>query len=368
MKYKKVAIVCDWIKDWWGAEVVLEQLMNIFPKADIYTSIFFQKNRDIFEWRNIYTSYIQKIPIFNKSHKLALTLRPKAFESFDFSNYDIVISSTSAESKWVITKPETLQICYCHTPTRYFWSHYHEYINMMEFWILNPIWRWLMPKMVHKLRQWDYIAAQRPDYIISNSNNTAFRIRKYYDREATTIYPCIDTSIFIYNEKKEDFYICVGRCIPYKKFDLLVDAFNANWKKLVLITNTKNKLQKDLQKISNDNIEWKINITDDEKHRLLSKAKAFVFPPEEDFWLVPIEAMASWTPVIAYWKWGALETVKDWITGLFFEEQNKESLNKVIETFEELSFNPKKIREHSILFDKESFKKNILEFIKKHEK
>jgi len=362
---KKIAIVCDWIKDWGWAEIVLEQLLAIFPNADIFTSVFWQKDNPVFKWRKITTSFIQKLPFFKKSHKLALTLRPLAFESFDLSEYDIVLSSTSAESKGVITKPDTLQICYCHTPTRYFWSHYHEYLNMMEFWILNFVWKYFAPKIINKLRQWDFVAAQRPDFFIANSENTSKRISKYYWRESEVIYPCIDTSKFKLNEKKEDFYLYVWRCIPYKKFDLIVDVFNKNWKKIILVTNTDNKLYRKLKKKSKDNIQWKLNLSREEVNKLFGKAKAFLFPPEEDFWLVPIEAMASWTPVIAYNKWGALETVVDWKTWIFFEEQTVSSLNKTINKFENMSFDSKEIREYAMKFDKKVFNKEILKFITK---
>ena len=368
LNWKKIAIVCDWIKDMWWAEVVLAQLLEIFPEADIFTSIFFQKWNPIFDWKKIITSSIQNIPLLNKSHKLALTLRPKAFERFDFSGYDIVISSTTAESKWIITKPETLFICYCHTPTRYFWSHYHEYINMMEFWILNPIGKRFMPRLVHNLRKWDFLAAQRPDYFLANSKNTKNRIKKYYNREAEVVYPWIDTEKFIFSSEKKDFYLYVWRCIPYKKFDLIVDAFNKNWKKIVIITNTDNKLFRKLKSISKENISWKLNISFEEIKKYYSEAKAFLFPPEEDFWLVPIEAMASWTPVIAFWKWWALETVVDSETWVFFGEQTVESLNKAIERFEKLSFDYDKIKKHSEKFDKKYFKQNILEFIEKNMK
>jgi len=363
IKSKKIAIICDWIKDFGWAELVLSHFLELFPQADIFTSIFFETKNQIFTWHKIYTSFIQKIPFLNKSHKLALTLRPLAFESFDLSGYDIVISSSSAESKWVITKPETLHICYCHTPTRYFWSHYHEYLNMMEFWILNPIWKWLMPKIVHKLRQWDFCAAQRPDYFIANSKNTQKRIKKYYNRESKVIYPWIDSNLLPFEEKKEDFYLYVWRTIPYKKFDLVVNTFNKNWKKLIIVTNTPNKLYKNLKSISKNNIEWKLNISRNETTRLFSKAKAFLFPPEEDFWLVPLEAMACWTPVIAYKKWWALETVIEWKTWIFFNSQSVKSLNEAIEKFEKMNFNYKEIRNLALKFDKEIFKKNFLEFI-----
>ena len=363
-KNKRIAIVCDWIYDWWWAELVLEQLLEVFPNADIFTSIFWQQENPLFKKRDIYTSFIQKIPFLNKSHKLALTLRPLAFESFDLSKYDIVISSTSAESKWVITKPDCLHICYCHTPTRYFWSHYHEYLKMMEFWILNFLWKWLMPKIVHKLRKWDFCAAQRPDFFIANSLNTQKRIQKYYKRNSEVIYPWISLEEFNFREKKKDFYLYVWRCIPYKKFDLIVDTFNKNWKKLVLVTNTDNKLYRKLKNISKKNITWKLDISKKETRKLFSEAKCFLFPPEEDFWLVPIEAMASWTPIIAYKKWWALETVTE-KTGVFFENQTIESMQKAIDTFESMTFEIKTIRKQSEKFSKNIFQKNIIDFIKK---
>ncbi len=363
LETKKIAIVCDWIKDWWWAELVLEHLLEIFPKADIFTSVFFQQNNPVFSWRKINTSFIQKIPILNKSHKLALTLRPLAFESFDLSKYDIVISSTSAESKWVITKPETLQICYCHTPTRYFWSHYHEYLQMMEFGLLNFLWKKFAPKIIHRLRQWDFVAANRPDYFITNSINTKKRVEKYYKREARVIYPWIDIKKFQNSSEKQDFYLYVWRCIPYKKFDLIVDAFNKNWKKIILVTNTNNKLYKELKSKSKENIIWKLNIDRKELSRLYSQARAFLFPPEEDFWLVPIEAMACWTPVIAYGKWWAKETIISGKTWIFFEEQNVESLNKAIEKFEKINFDKNSIIAQAEKFDKKIFQEKILDFI-----
>jgi glycosyltransferase involved in cell wall biosynthesis len=361
---KKIAIVCDWIKDWGWAEVVLEQILEAFPNADIFTSVFWQQDNPIFEWRKITTSFIQKIPFLNKSHKLALWLRPLAFESFDLSAYDIVISSTSAESKWVITKPDCLQICYCHTPTRYFWSHYHEYLQMMEFWgILNWIWKIIAPRKIHSLRQWDFCAAKRPDYFIANSKNTQKRISKYYKRDSEVIYPCIDVSQSIYSHTIEDYYFYIWRCIPYKKFDLLVDTFNKNGKKLIIATNTDNKLYRELREKSEKNIQWKFNASRSEINNLYAKAKAFIFPPEEDFGIVPLEAMASGTPVIAYGKGWALETVIENKTGIFFPEQTIESLNKTIEIFETTQFDSQVIRKHAEQFDKEHFKQNLYNFI-----
>jgi len=251
----------------------------------------------------------------------------------------------------------------CHTPTRYFWSHYDEYLGMMEFGVLNPIGKWLMPKLIKKLRAWDYVAAQRPDYFIANSKNTQWRITKYYNRESEVIYPSIDISQFPLTEKKSDYYLAVGRCIPYKKFDLLVDAFNKNGKKLVIATNTDNTLYKNLKKISKDNIEWKMNLPRREIIDLYAKAKCFVFPPEEDFWLVPVEAQACGTPVIAYWVGGALETVISGKTGIFFQEQSPQSLNIAIDEFESMTFNAKEIRKNAEKFNTSIFKEKLVSFV-----
>lgn len=375
---KKIAIVCDWIQDWWGAELVLSHILEIFPHADIYTSVFFQNNNPLFyahkvcslkeaadiSWPKIVTSFIQKLPFFKKRHKLSGYFRPLAFESFDLWEYDIVISSSSAESKGIITKVDTLHICYCHTPTRYFWSHYHEYRHMWEFGIFNLGVKLLAPKLIQKLRIWDFYAAQRPDFFIANSHNTASRIKKYYARESRVIYPGIDIPKKLQkNKKTQDYYLALGRCIPYKKFDLLVDAFNENGKKLICITNTKNTLFEKLQKKSKKNIEWKLQISREETQKLLSQAKAFVFPPEEDFGIVPLEAMIYGTPIIAYGKWWATETVQDGKTGVFFQRQDTESLNEAITRFETLTFDIQYIQAHAKTFAKERFQEEFIQFL-----
>ncbi len=363
LENKKVAIICDWLKDFGWAEIVISHLMEIFPNADIFSSVFFMGENKIFLNKNIKTSFIQKIPFLNKSHKLALTLRGVAFESFDLSKYDIVISSSSAESKWIITKPDTIHFCYCHTPTRYFWSHYHEYIKMLEFWILNPLAKYLIPKIINKLRLWDYVASQRVDYFIANSLNTKNRILKYYNKNSEVIYPWIDIERIPFSEEKWDYYFYNWRCVPYKKFDLIVEAFNKNWKKIIIETNTDNKLYRKLKKISNPNIIWKFNLSKDELNNLLSKARWFIFPVDEDFWLAPIFAMATWTPVIALKSGWALETIIDWKTWIFFENQNIRWLNNALEKFETMEFDAKYIKNHSLNFDKKIFQQKIIDFI-----
>ena len=203
----------------------------------------------------------------------------------------------------------------------------------------------------------------RPDYYIANSENTQKRITKYYERESEVIYPGMDIENIPFSKEKEDYYFYNGRCIPYKKFDLIVETFNQNRKKIKIATNTDNKLYKKLKFESKDNIEW--ILTDDLKeiNKLHSKAKAFLFPPEEDFGLVPIAAMASWTPVIAYWVGWALETVVEWKTGVFFEKQTPESLGEAIEKFESMDWDAKTIRKHAEKFDKKVFQKRLISYI-----
>ena len=226
----------------------------------------------------------------------------------------------------------------------------------------------MMPRLIHKLRMWDYVAAQRVDHFIANSFNTAWRIAKYYWRTSKVIYPAIKIDDFPLEEEKDDYYFYIWRVIPYKKFDLLVDAFNENWKKLIVVTSTDNKLYRELRAKSADNIYWIFWATNETKMKLMAKAKAVLFPPEEDFWIVPLEAMACWTPVIAYWKWGALETVIEKLNPLdsswiFFHEQTKESLNEAIVRFEKLRFSPRNIRKFAHNFDTSRFKEEIISFI-----
>ncbi len=407
MELRKIAIIADWLIDFWWAELVISHLLEAFPEADIYTSVCFM-DHPMLEWRNIYTSWLQKVPFLNRRHKLAGILRPFAFRSFDLSEYDIIISSSSAESKnagFSKRGKNTKHICYCHTPIRYYWSHYVEYRNMMEFGFLNPLARFILDRLIGWLRKLDYEAAQKVDFFIANSENTRERIEKYYDRESGVIYPGVaiqdkkqwnggsgEETVWVWWEQEdwwakrtsfsspdafgtfgnkstdENYYISVWRCIPYKKFDLLVDAFNQNGKKLILCTATDTPLFWELKEKSKPNIEWKFRVSNKEKDTLMQWARAFLFPPLEDFGLVPIEAMAMGTPVIAYGEWWALETVMDTKTGTFFSPQTPEALNTAIEKFEKMTFDPEIIKNHARWFSKEIFQEKIQQFITKYGK
>lgn len=370
---KKVAIVADWLIDFGGAELVIQELLDMFPNAEIFTSVCFMSH-PMLENRKIHTSFLQKIPFLNKKHKLAGVFRHWAFRQFDFSDFDFVICSSSAESKnvacgkWRKKHPNIPVFVYCHTPIRYYWSHYQQYLEMMEFGFFNPLAKKIFPKIVGWLRKKDLEAARNVNVFWANSKTTAARIQKFYHRDAEVIYPGIDTKQFFpkKNTQKKDFFLSIGRCIPYKKFDLLVEAFNHNGKNLVLATNTDNLLYRELKAKSQKNISWIFAPTPTLRNQLYREARAFLFPPEEDFGLVPVEAMASGTPVIAFGKGGATETIKNGVTGIFFDKQTADSLNNAISAFENMDFSQEELIRHAQKFDKKSFRDGIFSSIFSH--
>lgn len=360
IKKPKIAIVHDWLTNYAGAEQVTKSFLEIFPDAPIYTTLYKpERFPKIFRNRKIYTSSLQKYSFI--PHQLLYPKMGKAFEEFDLSNYDLILTSSHASSKGVITKPETLHVCYCHTPTRYLWSHYFEYMDQMQFGLLNPIIKRRMPKIAHRLRLWDRLAADRVDVWIANSENTAKRIRKYYRKKATVIYPPVNTSMFKPSKTMGNYYLICSRLIPYKKIGLVIAAFNELGKKLKVVGT--GPLEKELKKIAKNNIEFLGRISDEDLKKYYSEAKAFIFPAEEDFGIVPIESMASGRPVIAYGKGGAIETVIDDSTGIHFKKQTKESIIKAVKTAENTNFDSKKIRSYALKFDTKNFKKNIKDFI-----
>lgn len=366
----KVALVHDWLTNWGGGERVFWSLHELYPNADIYATVYNEEAMPEFKELGVQTSFLQNVPLAKTKHQLFPVLRTYAVESYDLSNYDVVITTGAAESKGIVTKPSTLHISYLFTPTRYYWSEYDKYLADPGFGILNPIVKIVMPSIVKKMKHWDYAAAQRPDVIVGISRYVSDRIKKYYDRTASVVFPPVDAKRFKLTEKKDDFYLVVGRQVPYKRVDLAVQACTTMGKRLVVIG--EGSEHEALKKIAGPTIEFKGRLNDKEAAEYYAKAKSFLFTAEEDFGITPLEAMACGTPVIAYGKGGATETVKDGITGMFFDRQTPESLMNAIQRFEKTKFNPKTIRSHALTFDDMVFKKNFHALVerewKKHKK
>ncbi|MBP6921351.1 glycosyltransferase [Candidatus Gracilibacteria bacterium] len=365
MSQKKIALVADWITHWGGAERVFAKLMEMYPEADIYTSVFFPTRPEVFQGRKIHTSFIQYLPFLNRRHKLCMLLRPLAFWGFSFRKYDIVISSSSAEAKGIHTRGKTKHICYCHTPTRYLWSHSDAYRNFLEFGPLNWLAKFTIPTAFRIMRKWDYKAAQRPDIFIANSCTTQARIAEFYERESIIVYPFFNSSDEgrMTNEEGRKYFVCLGRIVPYKRFDLAIEACNQLGHKLRIFTNTRNSESERLQKLSGPTIEWIFGASDDEVAEGLTNAQAFIMPQEEDFGIVALEAMSHGTPVIAFGDGGAMETVVHGQTGLFFSEQRTESLVNALIKFQEIEWNSERIIEQSQLFSEERFEEGIRDII-----
>jgi glycosyltransferase involved in cell wall biosynthesis len=358
MKNTKIAIIHDWLTNVAGAERVLENLMSTYPDAQLFTSVVMRDNlNENFKERNIKTSFLQKLPNFiKKRHQWLFPLYPLAFESFDLSGYDIVISSSTCASKGVITGTNTIHICYCHTPMRYVWEQKEHYEKRMG--ILN---KFLFRVLEHYMRIWDYASSQRVDYFIANSHEVRKRIKKTYGRDSVVIYAPVRCSYFLPSETDGDFYLVISRLVTPKRFDLAVQACSELGKKLFVIGNGPEL--KYLKKIAGDNIKFFGYLQDDEVKKYMSECKALLFPGEEDFGIVPIEIMSCGRPVIAYGKGGVLDTVVDGKTGVLFNEQTVESLKEAIEKFEGMVFDKWVIREHALKFDESVFRERIREFV-----
>lgn len=354
----KVAIVADWLTNIGGAEKVIYELHKLFPTAPIFTSVFNKEKAGLFSGLDIRTSFIQKLPGAKNHHQWYLPLMPYAFEQMDLNDYDIVISSSHSCAKGVITKPNTLHITYCHSPMRYAWDNFHTYIKEYTG---NKFTAKLASTLMHRIRIWDRISADRADAYIANSKHIQKRIKKYYGKTSKVIYPMLDTESFKATSKKKNYYIAVGRLIPYKKFDLIVDAFNELNLPLIIVGT--GVAEKELKKKAGANITFTGHIVDFELKKLLREAKGLVFPQIEDFGIVPLEAMASGTPVIAFNAGGAQETIINKETGLLFDEQNIYSLKAAINQFEKIKWDTKKIVAQAKKFDTEVFKQSFTKFV-----
>jgi len=357
----KVALVHDFLTSFGGAERVLKAISDLYPEAPIFCLLYDERKVPQFKGKKIIESSLSKYPKFIKKHDVYLRPRAaKAIEEFDFSQYDVVISDTNSFSKGIITSPQALHISYIHSPTRYLWDYKNEYLKEHK---VSGLKKYFLEKMFLKMRLWDYEAAQRPDYLIANSKNVARRIRKYYRRKAKVIYPGTDIKKYKIAKDKKDFYLIVSRLSKYKKVDLAIKACNKLKKKLIIIGEGSDTGY--LKSIAGPNIKFKGFLPDKKVRKYFREAEAFIFPAEEDFGLTPIEAMASGTPVIAFKKGGLLETVKEGISGTFFEKQTPDDLAKAIIRSEGMKFNSQEIKESAKKFSLDDFNKEFKNFVDK---
>ena len=349
----------DYLNQYGGAERVLEAFCEIWPEAPIFTLVYNrQRTGAAFEGRRIKTSFLQHVPFVQAHHRPFLMLMPLAIEQFDLSKYDLVISDSASFAKGVITRPGTLHICYCHTPTRYVWDDSHRYVREFNY---PGFIKKVIPPFLNYLRLWDEAAADRPDEYLANSQFVASRVKKYYRRKAQVVYPPVKTDYFYIAKEPEDYFLMVARFLPYKKIDLAIEAFNRLGWPLKIIGDGPEK--KRLKKMARANIEFVGLINDEQLKEYYAKCRAFIFPQEEDFGITAVEAMSAGRPVIAFRAGGALEIVKEGETGLFFEEETPESLMAVLQKFRPADFSAQAIRDYVRQFDKEVFKNKIKQFV-----
>ena len=352
----RIALVHDYLNQYGGAERVLEVLCQLFPGAPLYTALYDERaTRGVFRVVDIRTSFLQRFPLVARYHHAFSFLMPLAFEQFDFSHYDIVLSVSSSFGKGIITKPHTKHICYCLTPPRYLWDDAQKYVSQFSY---PRFVKRFLPPVLSYLRIWDKEASHRVDRFIAISAFVRQRIQKYYGRDSDVLYPPVDTSKFRIASSTHDYFLMVGRLVSYKRFDIAIRAFNELGWPLKIVGDGIEK--KSLQKIANPNVEFLGPVGDDQLADLYAHAEALVFPQEEDFGIVPLEAMASGRPVIAYRGGGAVETVVEGVTGTFFNEQTESSLRQALEEFDPSDYSPEKCRARAAEFDTSIFRQRML--------
>ncbi len=346
----KVALVYDRVNKIGGAERVLVDLRRIYPDAPLFTLVHNQETAPWSKNFKVTSSFFNKIKFFREHHELLAPFAPLAFETFDFREFDVVISITSAEAKSVITRPETLHLCYCLTPTRYLWSGVEGYRKVFPMKSIFDLW-------LKSARKADLIFANRPDVLLSISKEVQKRVSTYYQKKSDVVYPAIDYEFFNkpHQHKKQDYYLVVNRLVPYKRTDIVIEAFN-QLKKPLLIVGTGSDENR-LKKMAGDSIDF-LGLVDDVKLRhIYAKAKAIICPQEEDFGLTPLEAAATGTPALVYSAGGYLETVINNDTGLYFDTQSKEAIISVVNRFEagHHQVSLKHCKEQAALFSRDRF-------------
>lgn len=364
----RVAVVCDWLIVYAGAERVLEQILQIFPDADLFCLVDFlvPEDRGFILHKKPQTTFIQRLPLAKSRYRSYLPLMPLAIKRLDVSGYDLILSSSHAVAKGITTGPDQLHLSYVHSPMRYAWDLQRQYLQDAG---LDEGIRGAMAKiLLHYLRIWDKRSSNGVDYFAANSSYIAGRIAKAYGRESEVIYPPVDVEYYRMHKDKEDFYLTVSRLVPYKKVGLLAEAFNAMPEKRLVVIGDGPEFEK-IKKMAKGNIKLMGYQKSEVLREMMQKAKAFVFAAEEDFGITPLEAQACGTPVIAYGRGGALETVlplgTEKPTGIFFKEQTAESIQDAVACFEKerAVFTPESCRENALRFSAERFRESFARFV-----
>lgn len=357
----KIALVHDYLVQYGGAERVLEAFTELFPEASIYTLLYDKDAmHGVFSGKRIYTSFLQKIPGALKNHRAFPMLMPIAIEQFDFSPYDIVLSDSSSYAKGILTRPETLHICYLHTPTRYAWDDCQKYTQDFG---LPSLVKKLVPLFMSPIRLWDRAAADRPDLVIANSEFVRRRIWKYYRREAVVIHPPVNVKNFFVakEEDRKDYFLMVGRLIAYKRHDIAIEACNRLNIPLKIIG--RGPEMERLKRLAGKTVEFLGRVPDEDLPKYYAQCRGFIFPQEEDFGIVAIEAMASGRPIIAYRGGDIPEHLEEGKMGVFFDEQTTEAVVAALGQFRDKDYDSEYIRSRVLRFDKDIFKEKIRRYI-----
>jgi len=359
----RIAIVHDFLNQFGGAERVVAAMHEIWPDAPIYTSIY-DKNKmpKSFQQMDIRVSFMQKLPFVFQFFKYYLLFYPLAFEGFDLAEYDVILSSSSAFAKGIKKQPDQLHICYCYTPMRFVWR-YDDYVKRESF---SPIIKAILPVLTSVLKKWDLDSTQGVDYFIAISKTIQDRIGLTYGRGSDIIYPPVSTKKYQMSPVVQDYFLIVSRLNAYKRLDLVVEAFNDLELPLKIIGS--GPALKGLKRIAKQNIEFLGRQPDSAVAKYYAQCRALIFPGEEDFGIVPVEAMAAGRPVIAFRAGGATETILEGKTGLFFDRQSSASLKEAVEKFQFEIFDKQSIRQQAMIFDKEIFKQKMQAFVESKEK
>lgn len=362
----RVAIVHDYLNQFGGAERVLSALMEAFPNAPVFTLLYDQGALPVqFDERRIHTSFLQRMPGARRHHRYFPLLMPLAVEQFDLRNFDVVFSATHSFGKGIITSPHTLHISYCFTPTRYVWDDSHKYVREFS---RSALFQKFAPMALSYIRLWDYFASQRVDTYVTLSQYVARRIKKYYGREAQVMSPPVNVKKFRVKKEHEGYYLVVSRLVPYKRVDLAIEACEKLGRRLVVVgSGPELKELKERARLSardgQQQTEFRGFVAEDELARLYQGARALLFPQEEDFGITPLEAAASGKPTIAYRAGGAVETIVDGETGVFFDRQETESLMSAMGQFEERLWHVPSIRAHAEKYSHERFLRQVQEVV-----